>query len=406
MIEQLAIAAEITAVLLVLSLVAIPKNAPKGKRESVTGDCDGMDFGSTEFQEKIDELRYSWHSWLIHSYWSINQHLLAANENPQRLSLASDSFESMREEQLKFQRFLWGKQFDTLHLMPGRAGAEEFVERFDRLVQKEVPGISSCQMALVEVSNHADLVDTHGLVAAERATQVLRNLLVSQFGIRGLICRYSTFRFALVFVGIDQEWLRNEFSKFQNQMVQEGFTFNEKPVQIFTGMSLLLRQHGCPHTDLWDTLEEGLASIGHAPNHSIAELDSATGSWISQTSPNVAMNSEFAATLQNRAPNFRHPSDSDSQDPIGTEEDDIEPPLLPVEEEAEVVSSTDIEALFQAARNQESFAPTLPKEQSIITDSQPSTEPQQENTSNSGTVTASDIESLFEQSKAATKKTT
>jgi len=337
MIEYLALAAEVTAVLLVIS-IAYP-----GKRTGKHGEANSAAINRGDalepYQDSLQTLR-------------LIAFDTAAKQIGNHSSISDWNVSDIRRQIATSLSDLMPLVIEPNQDVTTRLPLVDSMHRFlaaTRSLQTQL-GLS-IQMSMIAVDSWSELVSKHGSVVADRLLREVASQLSNDLHVHGLVVRFSEHTFAVVLFGVSS---RNAFELLEDKRL----AISNQPIvlgenEIATSVSIVTTEvntddfdHDCRLVDgVWERLEELLAaSITSGGNQTRSETVPALEG--PPSSDEVVIDSLAKSEPTEIKPEAVKP------EAVATSSS-----AVPVSGEA-VTSSDDIAALFAAQKSKPKATPT------------------------------------------------
>ncbi len=373
MIEYLALAAEVTAVLLIISIAYPSKQSSKN---GVSKSMDANHCGAVEslepFQDSLKTLRllaFDAASKQFFNHASISSWKLS-DTRCQIASSLSDLIPLVIEPNQ-----------DAITRLPIVDSLNRFLES-TRTLQVQL-GLS-IQMSMIAVDNWSELVSKHGAITSDRLLREVGNQLNEQLNVHGLVVRFSEHTFAVVLFGIPSgsacELLDETRLSIAAQPIVVGET--EIATTVSIGTTEVAVEDFDPESRLvegvWERLEELLAAaITSGGNQTRGEMGPTQVQ--PTTAPEVAIESAVDTAPTEIPSEAKSPSFE----------------VAPAAGEA-ITSSDDIAALFAAQKSKPKATTTTAESPSDAQNASP-------DSSSDGKASGDDIAAMFAAQKSKPK---
>lgn len=355
MIEHLALAAEITAALLLLSL-AIPRSG--GNKSSHSEDESvGVDV--------LKRAETSLQTLQLLSLWAISQNRRHSRDDSEEASYSASAM--LGRLMPEVGRLMVSSPADGMTGLRDRKALENLFEAAEPwLAAMQHP----IQVALIQPDNIEAIDEKHGPIAGEKAVQHTATLLQEFVGGNGLVVRYGFYSFGIAVVGRTQSQAVRLIESLRRRLSTEPMMIEDESKTLTFSASLPVGNTSSGTEQLWELAEDGLAysiaqggNLGHyfdasdatwKPMSLTGTTDDETASDSeSGTDTNSDLGSEGASTSE-QAETTEAVADTEStslKDEVPTAETSAPAePTAAAPAKPEKVSSDDIAALFQAAQ--------------------------------------------------------
>ena len=332
MIEFLALAAEVTAVLLIIS-IAYP-----GRSVSVDKDSKSNLLGNQAIetlqaiQEPIQAIKLLVFQAASQQY---SRHLTASDW------LKSDSHREITESLSQLMTLVLEKDEDPATRLPTMESMRGFFNSTYPLKQRDE---TSVQIATLTVDHWSDLVNQHGQVVAELLLRELAKQFVDKFSPHGMVIRYTEYAFAVGFVGLPTPKAVELLHAVRQSVFENMIAIGEHEISSSLSIAITeisnddFNQENQVSDSVWERLEEATAqSITSGGNqiHGCTDIHGSVESKTDLSSPSTV--TEIV---------------SDANGHVATiDENPIKETEVAKPEQEKVASSDDIAALFASQKS-------------------------------------------------------
>ncbi len=386
MIEMLCIAAEVTAVLLILS-IAVPIASSKKSRSKNEQEASSIDSKLlVNCEQSIAAIRCL--LFLQASKWI---HDADHAKTEQEAKSNANAARTLRDHLNTIEPLHVSSSFDPVTLLRDR---EEIESLFHVVSQWEPLNNLPVWVGLVQV-DHLDQIDEqHGPVASELALRQAAIYLRDRLAGYGPLVRFNHQSFAIALVGWSQKDVIEFLESVRRDLSRLAVTVGETEFTITASASVVSRTASTASNELWERLEDGIveAVAAGANRGRWYKLDDAL--W-------HPMGSETTSYVETVSDHNTSADDSSTR-----EADEKQQDIQPTENELNhtvaetaptaAVNSDDISALFKAAQVQRRSSDTPSKSQDAdaSTGNASVASPESSETSEEGT-SNDDIAALF-----------
>jgi len=332
-IEYLALAAEVTAILLVIS-IAYPRTPVNRVSDDSKSNLLGNQAIETlqAIQEPIQTIKLLVYQAAAQQY---SRHPTATDW------LKSDSHREITESLSQLMTLVLEQEEDLATRVPTMESMRGFLQSLYPMQKRNE---RSVQIATLTVDHWSDLVNQHGQVFAERLLRELANRFVDKFSPHGMVVRYTEYTFAIGFVGLPGPKAVELLHAVRQSVFENKISIGEH--EISSSLSIAITEisnddfnhEGQVSDNVWERLEEATAqSITSGGNqiHGCTDIHGSVESKTDLSSPS-------------KVPEIV----SDASGHVATiDENPIKETEVAKPEQEKVASSDDIAALFASQKS-------------------------------------------------------
>ncbi len=383
MIEYLALAAEVTAVLLIISVAYPSKHGSKG---GVSNSAATNHSGAVESLEPIQDSLQTLRLLAFDA---------ASKQFFNHLSVSSWHLSDIRRQIATSLSDLLPLFFepnqDAITRLPVVDSLNRFLET-TRSLQVQL-GLS-IQMSMIAVDNWSELVNKHGAITCDRLLREVGNQLNSQLNVHGLVVRFSEHTFAVVVFGVPSRSACELLDETRLSIAGQPIIVGEAEIEttISIGTTEVKSEdfdQDCRLVDgVWERLEELVAAA-------ITSGGNQTRGESGPTSIKPQIQSPIVAPVVDPVAIDSLAKSEPTESRAKAQSTSIEAP--PVAGEA-AASSDDIAALFAAQKSK-------PKATTPASDASPEVQNASPAVSSEGKASGDDIAAMFAAQKSKPKAT-
>ena len=269
MIEILCIAAEITVVLLILS-IAMPLSATKHAQSK--SDSDGPPVESQLLHDCEESLLALRSLIYLHTSQSI------ASTSPEQSN--SESYAAvlhrLRDHLNTIELLQVSSAVDSVTKLPNREQLEKLLnasEEWSPLVDV------STWVGLVQVDNLDELDDEHGPMASELILREVASYLRESVSGRGPLARFNHRSFAIALHGPSKDHAIEFFESVRGNIQRLTATLGDSTITATASASAAKFDEAAPLTELWERLEDGMVEAISAGSNCGRWFDTSDSLW-------------------------------------------------------------------------------------------------------------------------------
>ena len=346
MVEILCIAAEITAVLLILT-IAIPSKSAKQSRS-----MDGQNGSALDSKLLIDSQGslIAIRGVLFHQMAQWVQKL--KEENTGSESRAS-AIQRLKDHLGLIEPLLISSSADSSARIGSREDLESLVASTEQWSSWTDEPIWIGLIQMDNVEQHDELL---GPVASELAVRQITSFLRERLGGLGALARFNHNTFAIALVGCSNAHAIEWIETIRCEIRQQTLSIGEAKVSYTASASAATFEHASNFHDLWERLEDGLVvAISEGANRGLWH-DGTDRSWRPMSNNNTILESTTPSVKSEAEVKTERQDEDDAHKPIAP----IENPETPANTPSDPVFSEDISALFKAAQSHQKSKTSLP----------------------------------------------
>lgn len=338
MIEILCIAAEITAVMLILS-IAIPTAAGKQTRaQSVQGSSSVDSKLLAECRGSILAIRSL--LFLQASKWI---HDAEQSEDDEETDSKAKASRQLRDHLNIIETLQPSSEIDSVTRLKDRREIENFLTATS---QWQPLNSSPIWVCLLQIDQLEQVDDQHGHVASELAIRQSSNYFREWLSGYGPLVRFNHHSFGIAMIGWQQTDVIEFLESVRRELAQQAVTMGESEFSIAASASAALWDSSMQYDELWERLEDGVAEAVAAGANRGRWYERDSETWRPMGSEKIAdSNPDFQSNQESDTPAL--PNSVVAQ---GARESSNSNPSPDQPNPAEAANSDDIAALFKAAR--------------------------------------------------------
>jgi GGDEF domain-containing protein len=221
MIEYLALAAEVTAVLLIIS-VAYPSKGTRNEAGANTAPVSGVNqLQETEsFQNSLQTIR-------LLAFESASKQL-ASHASIKEWSQSSTRFQ-IAQSLSELMPLVFEPNPDVTTRLPKMDSLHRFLSATRSL---QIPLGMSVEMSMISVDRWSELISKQGAVVSDRLLRELANTLHADLLPHGLVVRFSEYTFAVVLFGVSSEHAFELLEESRLSISSKPIVVGENEVEI------------------------------------------------------------------------------------------------------------------------------------------------------------------------------